>query len=386
MDHTTDRQTPRRVFFDAAAAAYEDGTPPPKGYRPVKRFEHGRSGFKAVVYENGAGERIYAIAGTEGILDLAADVRLGEGQFRSKPFGNMIRDAREYSADSGKTVTFTGHSLGGGLAQVAAHEVAKQEDEEDKPVRVRQVSWGAFGGRKLLENANVTFDPDAAARIDATNYFVKGDPIAGIGRHIGPTFALPAATLGPKGATEKSPKNLVPGHSRADIGKVLDAGGLDAAVAGKPEPSPRLEFGVKVGQALEPDDKALTQPTGVGHDPLERTVGPRQQKEREQEKDDKDTNDTSESSPEAQKFLDDVVKPGSQADEILLKPVAKWTDDELGVVMGTRLDLPSGHPERNRMADKETEFFKRFHGAGTAPPIPKDPPRPGGRGGVPRIT
>ena len=121
------------------------------------------------------------------------------------------------------------------------------------------------------------------------------------------------------------------------------------------------------------DDKTLTQPTGVGHDPLEGTVGPRQQKEREQEKDGKGTNDTSDTSPEARKFLDDVVKPGSQADEILLKPVSKWTDDELGVVMGARLNLPSGHPERNRMADKETEFFKRFHGAGTTPPIPKVP-------------
>ena len=78
-------------------------------------------------------------------------------------------------------------------------------------------------------------------------------------------------------------------------------------------------------------------------------------------------------SPEARKFLDDVAKPGSPADEILLKPVSKWTDDELGVVMGARLDLPSGHPERDRMADKETEFFKRFHGAGTTPPIPRDP-------------
>ena len=79
------------------------------------------------------------------------------------------------------------------------------------------------------------------------------------------------------------------------------------------------------------------------------------------------------SSPEASKFLDEVAKPGSPADEILLKPVSRWTDDELGVVMGTRLDLPSGHPDRNRMADKETEFFKRFHGDGTTPPIPKDP-------------
>lgn len=79
------------------------------------------------------------------------------------------------------------------------------------------------------------------------------------------------------------------------------------------------------------------------------------------------------SSPEASKFLDEVARPGSPADEILLKPVSKWTDDELGVVMGARLDLPSGHPERNRMADKETEFFKRFHSAGTTPPIPKDP-------------
>ncbi len=86
-----------------------------------------------------------------------------------------------------------------------------------------------------------------------------------------------------------------------------------------------------------------------------------------------DAGGPAESSPEAREFLDDVVRPGSRADEILLKPVSKWTDDELGVVMGTRLDLPSGHPERNRMADKETEFFKRFHGAGTTPPIPKDP-------------
>ncbi len=82
--------------------------------------------------------------------------------------------------------------------------------------------------------------------------------------------------------------------------------------------------------------------------------------------------DLSDSSPKARKFLDAVVKPGSRADEILLKPVSRWTDDELGEVMGARLDLPSGHPERNRMADKETEFFKRFHGAGTTPPIPKD--------------
>ncbi|MCZ6607786.1 MAG: hypothetical protein O7A64_08990 [Alphaproteobacteria bacterium] len=86
-----------------------------------------------------------------------------------------------------------------------------------------------------------------------------------------------------------------------------------------------------------------------------------------------DADDLRNSSPDARKFLDDVVKPGSPADEILLKPVARWTDDELGVVMGTRLDLPSGHPERNRMADKETEFFKRFHGVGATPPIPKDP-------------
>ncbi len=82
--------------------------------------------------------------------------------------------------------------------------------------------------------------------------------------------------------------------------------------------------------------------------------------------------DLTNTSPEASKFLDAVVKPGSPADEILLKPVSRWTDDELGVVMGARLDLPSGHPERNRIADKETEFFKRFHGDGATPPIPKD--------------
>ncbi len=381
MDHTTNGQIPHRVFFDAAAAAYEDGSPPPKGYRPVKRFEHRRSGFKAVVYQNDEGERIYAIAGLEDSPDLVASLRLGEGQFRNDPFDRMIEDAQRYSKRAGKTVTFTGHSLGGGLAQVAAHEAAKPEDEEDKPVKVRVVSWAAFGGRKLLENADVPFDPKAAARIDATNYFVKGDPIAGIGRHIGPTLALPAGALEPKGATEKSPKNLVPGHSRADIGKVLDAGGLDAAVTGKPEPSPGLEFGVDAGQTLEPDDKPfrLDDPNlasrGDKDGKQKRTAVFRARRETALTRRlgaAADADDLRGASPEAREFLDAVAKPGSRADEILLKPVSRWTDDELGEVMGARLDLPSGHPERDRMADKETEFFKRFHGAGTTPPIPKD--------------
>ena len=249
MDHTTDRQIPHRVFFDAASAAYEDGSPPPNGYRPVKRFEDKASGFKAIVYQNDDGERIYAIAGLEDSPDAVAALRLGEEQFGSDPFDNMISDAQKYSKRAGKTVTFTGHSLGGGLAEVAAHEAAK-----DKSVKVRMVSWGAFGGRKLLENAEVPFKSDAAARIDATNYFVKGDSIAGIGRHIGPTFALPAGALGPRGTTEKSVGMLFPGHSRVDIRKVLDAGGLDAAVARKPDPSRLLEGAVDAGQALAPDD------------------------------------------------------------------------------------------------------------------------------------
>ncbi len=116
------------------------------------------------------------------------------------------------------------------------------------------------------------------------------------------------------------------------------------------------------------DDKTLAEPPGVGRETPDKSVDPEKQKE-----DDKGAVAPTDTSPEARKFLDDVVKPGSRVDEILLKPVSRWTDDELGAVMGARLDLPSGHPERNRMADKETEFFKRFHGAGTARPIPKDP-------------
>ena len=46
--------------------------------------------------------------------DLVAALTLGEKQFENDPFGNMIRDAREYSVSAGKTVTVTGHSLGGG--------------------------------------------------------------------------------------------------------------------------------------------------------------------------------------------------------------------------------------------------------------------------------
>ena len=138
--------------------------------------------------------------------------------------------------------------------------------------------------------------------------------------------------------------------------------------------------GIPLGQSV-PDGIKFDDLPGIKNDlsnPLER-IAPMDDANMASRSDRKgketraDADDPANSSPEAQKFLDDVVRPGSQADEILLKPVSKWTDDELGVVMGARLDLPSGHPERNRIADKETEFFKRFHSAGATPPIPKDP-------------
>ena len=133
--------------------------------------------------------------------------------------------------------------------------------------------------------------------------------------------------------------------------------------------------GIPLGQSV-PDGIRIDNLPGIKNDlsnPLEfespkiRLVDPNMASRSDRKGKEKraDADDLGDSSPEARKFLDDVARPGSPADEILLKPVSRWTDDELGVVMGARLDLPSGHPERNRMADKETEFFKRFHGAGT---------------------
>jgi hypothetical protein len=77
-----------------------------------------QSGFFAAVYRDGSGDTVVANRGTESALDAQADVEQNFG-LHSAQYDDAAALARQISA-SFSNVTFTGHSLGGGLAALEA--------------------------------------------------------------------------------------------------------------------------------------------------------------------------------------------------------------------------------------------------------------------------
>jgi len=84
------------------------------------------NGFNSALYkiehENGSTEIVYSFAGTDDFNDLVADVSQAFG-FSTEQYNIAIENAREayrWADENGYTLSFTGHSLGGRLATVAA--------------------------------------------------------------------------------------------------------------------------------------------------------------------------------------------------------------------------------------------------------------------------
>lgn len=119
-----------------AGASYRDTRPDvnkfpiPSGWNMVSRNpQDGTSGFEAATFGNGSAvanstENVISFAGNDPSDkwgDLAADLALAAGIL-----SDQLRQAADYylavkaSAPAGTTITFTGHSLGGGLASLMA--------------------------------------------------------------------------------------------------------------------------------------------------------------------------------------------------------------------------------------------------------------------------
>ncbi len=72
--------------------------------------------------------------------------------------------------------------------------------------------------------------------------------------------------------------------------------------------------------------------------------------------------ETRRDTPEARAFVKKVTEPGDPADDILLKPVGRWTEDEARQVMQARLRLNAGDARRAELFEAETAFFEDVYG------------------------
>ncbi|SDK26514.1 Protein of unknown function [Ferrimonas sediminum] len=79
------------------------------------------TGLRAALFIDKAGNSVLAFAGTDftSLADWKANILQGMG-IESTQYTNAIELAKGYSLNTGGKISFTGHSLGGGLASAAA--------------------------------------------------------------------------------------------------------------------------------------------------------------------------------------------------------------------------------------------------------------------------
>ncbi len=181
------------TLLDASQGAY-NLTPIP-GYKQVEVIDNPDTGFKAYVLEKenlAPGEkptRIISIAGTEDSTDMKADQTLGLPQYiqNQAKISSIVKD---FIKDGGK-IQFTGHSLGGGLAQAFAHKAMvdfKKENPTKDPISMNQievVTWNAFGAKPLIEMRQ-KYDEDLIGTRFAdqmVHYRTQGDSVSRLGEY-----------------------------------------------------------------------------------------------------------------------------------------------------------------------------------------------------------
>jgi hypothetical protein len=181
-------------------------------YRVVKTYGHQpescrSTGLKVIQLEPkdqfGTPHTIFAIAGTEfdaglgseGYIrrklaapldDAVTDIFYGKPQVETVCTKLAIRDAIAIasSATDKRDVIFTGHSLGGALAQAFGY-LAQKELMTDHFGHIHVVSWNGFGAsqtlRLVLEIDQL--DYKVIERILGVTYFMRNDAVSKIGTH-----------------------------------------------------------------------------------------------------------------------------------------------------------------------------------------------------------
>lgn len=174
----------------------------PDGYAMAKD-EHGfmlfvdaDTGFKAVILRNihNPSEIMVAFAGTEESKDWYQDLQLGWGQWTTAQAA-QLRDALSLLVANGvDSVLFTGHSLGGALAQYATYDfVESTQSVASNAVDVALVTFNGLGGKDaLLQNlpaAGRIYNTGLLDNISAYHIRTDGDLVSRLGGgHLGGSY------------------------------------------------------------------------------------------------------------------------------------------------------------------------------------------------------
>lgn len=174
-------------------------------------YKNEKSGFAACVFETTDGNIIISYRGTE-------RTKLGENQSEYGKWGqdfltdiNIVRgvldqqfnDAWELytlvkNQNKNAKIILTGHSLGGGLAQLVAAKAFNTTYENPHPEILETYTYNAPGCQDLLGKFGCV---DTVKYSFITNYVVMNDWCGMFGEHIGDTFLIQPISLEPSSSS-----------------------------------------------------------------------------------------------------------------------------------------------------------------------------------------
>jgi Ca2+-binding RTX toxin-like protein len=157
------------------------------GYDVKEQYSDDSTGFSYLILKKfDAPEYIFAFRGSEiSIKDWYNNLTLGSSQWNENRNNVAFKIAEIIAPDKDATIHFTGHSLGGALAQYAAYEYARDSGSSNYDL----ITFNAPGGELALKLSLIretTYDTSIASAIPAAHYSIYTDPVSRLGDgHIG---------------------------------------------------------------------------------------------------------------------------------------------------------------------------------------------------------
>jgi Ca2+-binding RTX toxin-like protein len=180
----------------ASQEAYKESPGDILGFTSLDGRSDPDTGFSLAIYRSVSGdEYIFAFRGSEfSSQDIYTDLNAGMKQWSEANRDYVAERLSQYtSGNAGAVIHFTGHSLGGSLAQFAAYEYAvaamKAETRGESTAPFDLVTFNALGAELALSDPQLYsngYDASLAETIDAVHFKITGDVISRLGDdHVG---------------------------------------------------------------------------------------------------------------------------------------------------------------------------------------------------------
>lgn len=157
-------------YLDLSTEAYDNGLETSQqsteGWNIIGQSQNDQTGYAAVAYQAPDGSIVIAHRGTDGLKDLGSDLSIGRQNLPAQ-FDDADNFTQEIMSEFGDEVVHTGHSLGGGLAQLVGHKYGTESIAFDPPGMV-----------EVIENNSETFGNQPINTENFTSVIVKNSPVS----------------------------------------------------------------------------------------------------------------------------------------------------------------------------------------------------------------